>query len=80
MRIERIWEDLANAIVLRAVEDYRDARWLVRNLPDQFEARQTIVDVEEFLLSPWFALLTDVDGEWLLKRLKEEVVCRSKRI
>ncbi len=80
MRMEKIWEDLANAIVVRAVEDYRDARWKVRNFPDQFEARATIVDVEEFLLSPWYEMLTNVDGEWLLNRLKEEVVCRSRRI
>ncbi len=80
MRIERIWEDLANAIVLRAVEDYREARWLVRNYPDQYEARKTILEVEEFLVASWFEMLTNIDGELLLKRLKEEVVCRPKRI
>lgn len=78
--MEKEWEELANAIIIRAVEDYRDSRWRVRNLPDQVEAREMIIEIEEFLLSPWFALLTDVDGEWLLKKLKEEVVCRSKRI
>ena len=78
--MEKEWEELANAIIIRAVEDYRDSRWRVRNLPDQVEAREMIIELEEFLLSPWFALLTDVDGEWLLKKLKEEVVCRSKRI
>ena len=78
--MEKEWEELANAIIIRAVEDYRDSRWRVRNLPDQVEAREMIIEIEEFLLSPWFALLTDVDGKWLLKKLKEEVVCRSKRI
>ena len=78
--MEKEWEELANAIIIRAVEDYRDSRWRVHNLPDQVEAREMIIEIEEFLLSPWFALLTDVDGEWLLKKLKEEVVCRSKRI
>lgn len=72
--MEPEWEDLANSIVLRAVEDYRTARWKVRHLPDQFEARATIAEVEAFLLSPWFAQLTSVDGEWLLGRLRKEVV------
>ena len=33
-----------------------------------------IQEVEQFLLSRWYAQLTDVNGEWLLKKLREEVV------
>ena len=68
------WEDLANAIVLQAVKDYRQARKRVRMLPDQKNAQKRIREVEQFLLSRWYAQLTDVDGEWLLKKMQEEVV------
>ena len=68
------WEDLANAIVLQAVKDYRQARKRVRMLPDQKAAQARIREVEQFLLSRWYAQLTDVNGEWLLKKLREEVV------
>ena len=68
------WEDLANAIILQAVEDYRMARRRVRMLPDQQGAQATIRQVEKFFRSRWYAQLTDLDGEMVLKKLKEEVV------
>lgn len=67
------WERLAQAIILKAVEDYRAARRRVRRFPDQKMAQATIREVERFILSDWFAQLTDVDGKYLLQRLKEEV-------
>ena len=66
------WEDLANAIILQAVEDYRKARKRVRTRPDQKIAQATIREVESFFRSRWFAQLTDIDSEMLIKRLKEE--------
>ena len=68
------WEDLANAIILQAVEDYRKARKRVRTPPDQKIAQATIREVERFFKSWWFAQLTDVDGEMLLEKLQKEVV------
>ena len=68
----RNWEDLANAIILEAVLDYRKARKKARNCPDDKEAQTRIREVERFLRSRWFAQLTDVDGEILLDKLKEE--------
>ena len=67
------WEDLANAIILQAVKDYRKARRLIRKKPDHQMARKIIREAERFLKSRWFAQLTDIDGEMLLKKLKEEV-------
>ena len=49
------WEDLANAIILQAVEDYRKARKRVRTRPDQKIAQATIREVERFFKSWWFA-------------------------
>ena len=73
-RMQRCWENLANAIILKAVEDYRIARRRFRHFPDQKASQAMIREVERFFLSRWFAQLTDVDGEYLLRRLKEEVV------
>nr|AHF24204.1 hypothetical protein [uncultured bacterium Contig160] len=72
--MQRNWENLSNAIILQAVEDYRKARKRVRTYPGQTAAQATIREVERFFRSWWFAQLTDVDGEKLLERLKKEVV------
>jgi hypothetical protein len=71
MRIN--WEELANGIILQAVEDYRKARKRVRMVPDQKNAQDTIRETERFFRSVWFAQLTDLDGERLLSQLKEEI-------
>ena len=71
--MQRNWEELAQAIILKAVEDYRKARKKVRHFPDQKGAQATIREVERFFRSDWFAQLTDVNGETLIRRLKEEV-------
>ena len=52
----------------------RKARKRVRTMPDRKAAQATIREVERFFRSPYFARLTDVDGEYLLRKLKEEAV------
>lgn len=52
---------LANAIILQAVNDYR-AR----------SDKRTIDEIERFFRSEWFAMLTKLDGEALLEKLREE--------
>ena len=70
--MESCWEDLANAIVLQAVEDYRKARKVLKKYPDNREANDMIRDTESFFRSDWFGVLTEIDGEYLLRKLKEE--------
>ncbi len=68
------WEALAQAIILKAVEDYRLAQRR-KLIPDQRRAAlATIREVERFLCSKWFAQLTKLDGKALLNQLKEEMV------
>ena len=55
------YENLANAIVLQAVKDYR--------LTDD-EAQ--LAEIERFFRSDWFGVLTDVDPEYLIRRLRKE--------
>ena len=54
-------EELANAIVLQAVKDYR--------LTDD-EAE--LAEIERFFRSGWFGVLSKVDPEYLIRNLRKE--------
>lgn len=67
---------LANAIVLQAVRDYREA---LRKQPDHpIAARNGIKDCEEFFRSEWFTLLTKLNGETLILKLRKEYADESQ--
>jgi len=55
------YENLANAIVLQAVKDYR--------LTDD---KAEIEELERFFRSGWFGVLTKVDPEYLIDKLRKE--------
>lgn len=55
------YENLANAIILRAVEDYR--------LTDN---EKELEEIEAFFHSDWFATLTCLDPDLLIKKLRKE--------
>lgn len=58
------FEELANAIVLQAVKDYR--------LHDD---AQTLNNIENFFYSDWFSVLTNVNPKILVTKLRKEKVC-----
>ena len=58
------YENLANAIVLQAVKDYR--------LHDD---EKELVSIERFFRSGWFGVLTRIDPEMLIAKLRKEKVC-----
>jgi hypothetical protein len=62
------YENLANAIVLQAVEDYK--KILHSPQPESNNKKQRL---EQFFFSDWFKMLTDIDPETLIKRLNNEV-------
>ena len=66
------FENLANAIILQAVVDYRHAVRRIKRDPENYLAKDRIRDVEKFFRSWWFAQLTNLDGELLLERLRKE--------
>ena len=67
------YESLANAIVLTAVEDYREAlRILSLNQNNNFAAGE-IKNIEKFFRSGYFGILTKLDPEVLINRLNKEV-------
>jgi hypothetical protein len=55
------YENLANAIILQAVKDYR--------LTDD---EQQLQEIERFFRSGWFGVLSKVDPEFLIKELQKE--------
>ena len=69
--LQRCWEDLAQAVILQAVDDYQDAREKLRRRPDRKDAQETLQECEEFFTSLWFAHLNNADGKKLLRRLRE---------
>ena len=66
------YEELANAIILQAVKDYREALRLLGMNPNDKSAQRDKRSIELFFHSQWFSILTDLNGELLLKKLKEE--------
>lgn len=67
------FEELANAIVLQAVKDYRAALKKLKKCPRDTDARQMRNDCESFFRSSWYSTLTSLDGELLMRKLQMEV-------
>ncbi len=66
------WRGLADAVILMAVEDYRHTIKRLRAKPKNKGLQEQKTEIEEFFLSSWFAVLTDLDGKDLLIRLQFE--------
>ena len=59
------YKELANAIILQAVKDYRKAL--------KHDERGRKCEIEKFFRSEWFSILTNVSGEMLIQKLRAEV-------
>lgn len=66
------YENLANAIVLQAVKNYRDALKRLKKKPSNQSAMSDAMECERFFRSDWYKALTSVDGEYLIQKLREE--------
>ena len=67
------YERMANAIILQAVTDYRAALKRVKRNPKDRERMDEALRIERFFRSGWYQRLTNVDGEYLICRLQDEV-------
>lgn len=67
------YENLANAIILQAVDDYRNALYELQRNPRYAPALYTVSEVERFFRSGWFSTLTAIGPEMLIQKLKSEV-------
>ena len=66
------YETLANAIILRAVQDYRVALKRLKKHPNKKDVENEVIKIEKFFKSQWYQALTSVDGEYLINRLRKE--------
>lgn len=70
-------QNLANAIIFQAVQDWRRAALYLKAHPNGTGKRYWAAErdkkvCEAFFLSEKFEILTNLDGEYLLRRLREE--------
>lgn len=65
-------ERLANAIIMQAVADYRNARKTLKICPKDGDAIYTTKEVIAFFRSDYFKVLTSIDPELLISKLRKE--------
>lgn len=71
--LQENWENLANAIIISAVEDYQSAyKRLLRN-PESKLRKKDVEKLEEFFYGRWYATLTDLDPNYLIRRIREAI-------
>lgn len=63
------FENLANAIILQAVKDYRKA---LKGYSINGRNYSSVVECERFFRSEWFRVLTNVNGEYLITNIRKE--------
>ena len=67
------WRALADAIILQAADDYRRLTRRLITHPDELDKASEKRRIERFLCSPWFGVLSDLDGRRLLRGLKADL-------
>ena len=68
------YQALANAIVEQAAKDYRTALKTLRRHPDSRAVIKDAMKLERFFHSGWYGILTDVDPDYLITKLRKEAV------
>lgn len=66
------YQALANAIIEQAVKDYRAALKVLWRHPDSKAAMAEAMEIERFFHSGWYGVLTEIDPDYLIKRLRKE--------
>ena len=82
MNLKGNYEDLARAIVVQAVDDWKDIKRSLRRLRGntakdknrRAELLRQLEEVEGFFRSDWFTTLTGMDGGPILRRMQEELL------
>lgn len=62
-------EDLANAIIIQAVDDYKHALGYLKRHPDSEEAKRDVERLEKFFYGQWFELITNLTPDQFLPRI-----------
>ena len=67
------YENLANAIVGQAAKDYLSALKKLKKNPRNKMAMDEAMRLEKFFHSGWYGVLTSVDPDYLIRKLREKV-------
>ena len=70
---EENYQELARAVILQAVKDFRPAYRRLKRYPDDRQAQKTVREITRFFCSQYFEGLTDLDGPALLHRVIKEI-------
>lgn len=73
---DNAYENLANAIILQAVKDYRGILRKIKKHPFDRLVLSEKRRLERFFRSQWFGMLTNIDPELLMLKLNQEVECK----
>ena len=66
------WENLANAVVKQAAEDYAEACRVLEKRPGLKSAEKQKRSLDRFFSSRWFHLLCALDRETVLAAVRKE--------
>lgn len=72
-------EELANAVIIQAAIDYRQAMKDLWLCPRDAKAKYMLEDCENFFKSRYFNFYTSIDGVWLMNKLKEEFETKTRK-
>ena len=67
-----LYQAIANAVVEQAAKDYRQALKAVSLNSRNREAKAIVSECEAFFRSDWYGVLTGLDGEMLMAKIREE--------
>lgn len=75
-----IWafEDLANAVIIKAARDYKKTLRRLRQEPNNIDLLYKRERLEKFFHSEWFYILSNVDGDMLIQKLQGGVRLENK--
>lgn len=75
---ERIaWENLANGIIVQAVNDYEKAYTAYLRDPLSVDRQMAVDSLRVFFRSDWFRRLTKIDGYYVRRKIEKR--CEEKR-
>lgn len=72
------YENLANAIIVLACDDYRAALKKVKRNPHNKDAIDEALSIESFFHSAWYQMITTVDGDFIIRKLRAEITGQSE--
>ncbi len=70
---EDSYERLANAIIIQASKDYMTSLRKKKRNTGSASAEHDIRECERFFRSGWYQVLTSVDGEYLIAKLRKAI-------